>query len=152
MQINSASSYTPQSSGSLSVDNQNQVAEQRDRLRVQQSTDPVEQSNKQSAQQAQEQNKQASQVQRFDVDEKALALVEQAQFSGAQAQTSSNVLQKPQDGSSAFSQQGNGQASSKASYDSPSKQNQTAIAAYSSIDNITQRENIQQVFGIDLLV
>ena len=70
----------------------------------------------------------------------------------AQEQTSSNVLQKSQEGSNAFSQQGNNQASSKASYDSPSKQNQTAIAAYSSIDNITQRESIQQVFGIDLLV
>lgn len=151
MQINSASSYTPQSSGSLSVDNQNQVAEQRDRLRVQQSTEPVEQSNKQSAQQAQEQNKQASQVQRFDVDEKTLALVEQAQLSGAQEQTSSNALQKPAEGSNAFSQQGNSQTRSKASYDSPSKQNQTAIAAYSSVDSITQRENIQQVFGIDLL-
>jgi len=152
MQVNSASSYTPQSSGSLSVDSQNQVAQQRDRLRVQQSTEQVEQSNKQSTQQAQNQNKQSSQVERFDVDAKALALVEQALFSSEQAQISSNSLQIPSQGNNSFSQQGNNQTSSKASYDSPSKQNQTAIDAYSSVDSITQRENIQQVFGIDLLV
>ena len=89
MQINSASSYTPQSSGSLSVDNPNQVAEQRERFRVQetqQSTEQVEKSNKQSAQQTQEQSKQAAQVERFDIDEQALALVEQAQFENQQAQ------------------------------------------------------------------
>jgi hypothetical protein len=145
MQINSASSYTPQTSSSLPVDSQNQVVEQRDRLRVQQSTEQVEQSNKLNTQQTQEKNKQSSQVERFDVDAKALALVEQAQ-------TSSNSLQTPSQGSNAFSQQSNNQSSSKASYDSPSKQNQTAIAAYSSVDSISQRENIQQVFGIDLLV
>ena len=152
MQISSPSSYTPQSSGSLTVDNQNQVAEQRDRLRVQPSTEQVEKTNKQSSQQAQEQNKQSSQVDRFDVDEKALALVEQAQFSSEQAQTSFNVLSTPSQGNNAPLQQGNSQASSKANYDSPSKQNKTAIAAYSSVDNITQRESIQQAFGIDLLV
>jgi hypothetical protein len=163
MQVNSASSFTPQSSGSLSVDNKNQVAEQRDRFRVQQaqqSTEQTEQSNKQSAQQTQDQNKQTAQVDRFDIDEQALALVEQAQFENQQAELnqSSSRTSTPtnnsisEQGSRSFSQQGTNQSSNQSSYDSPSKQNQTAIAAYSSVDSIAQRENIQQVFGIDLLV
>ncbi|MBA6233020.1 MULTISPECIES: hypothetical protein [unclassified Colwellia] len=158
MQINSASSYTPQSSGSLSVDNPNQVAEQRDRFRVQetqQSTQQVEKSNKQSAQQTQEQSKQAAQVERFDIDEQALALVEQAQFENQQAQLNQSSSRTSLQSNNAFSGQSNPQSADKngsqASYDSPSKQNQTAIAAYSSIDNIAQRESIKQVFGVDLL-
>ena len=157
MQINSTSSYTPQSSASLSVDNQNQVAEQRDRFRVQQieqSTGQAEKTNKDSTQQ--EQDQQASQVARFDIDEQALALVEQAQFENQQAQLNSSASQTVSASNISFSGQTNQQVGNKnnsqASYDSPSKQNQTAIAAYSSVDNIAQRENIQQVFGIDLLV
>lgn len=161
MQVNSASSFTPQSSGSLSVDNQNQVAEQRDRFRVQQAqqnTEQTQQSNKDSAQQAQQQNQQTERVEqaeRFDVDEQALALVEQAQFENQQAQLNQNAQQTPTATNSVLaeqnSQQGNNQNTRQASYDSPSKQNQTAISAYSSVDNIEKRENIQQVFGIDLL-
>jgi len=162
MQVNSTSSYTPQSSGALSVDNQNQVAEQRDRFRVQpplQSTEKTEQSqnknHKQSVQQTQEQSKQAQQVERFDIDEQALALVEQAQFENQQAQLDQSSLPTTSSGNNSFSQQGNSQNatqnSSQANYDSPSKQNKTAVAAYSSVDNIAKRENIQQVFGIDLL-
>jgi hypothetical protein len=158
MQVNSASSYTPQSSGALSVDNQNQVAEQRDRFRVQppqQSTEKTEKSNNQSVQQTQEQSKQAQQVERFDIDEKALALVEQAQFESQQAQLDQSSLPTISSENNSLSQQGNSrsanQSSSQANYDSPSKQNKTAVAAYSSVDNIAKRENIQQVFGIDLL-
>ncbi|MFT6900421.1 MAG: hypothetical protein ACJAXS_000583 [Colwellia sp.] len=154
MQINSASSYTPKSSGSLSVDNPNQVAEQRDRFHVQE-TQQVEKSNKQSAQQTQEQNKQAAQVERFDIDEQALALVEQAQFENQQAQLNQSSSRTFLQNNNAFSGQNNPQSANKnvsqASYDSPSKQNQTAISAYSSIDNIAQREGIKQVFGVDLL-
>ncbi|AOW78186.1 hypothetical protein A3Q34_15845 [Colwellia sp. PAMC 20917] len=157
MQINSTSSFTPQSSASLSVDNQNQVAEQRDRFRVQQieqNTEQAEKTNKDSTQQAQDQ--QASQVARFDIDEQALALVEQAQFENQQAQLNPSASQTVSASNISFSGQTNQQVGNKnnsqASYDSPSKQNQTAIAAYSSVDNIAQRENIQQVFGIDLLV
>jgi len=158
MQVNSTSSYTPQSTGALSVDNQNQVAEQRDRFRVQpsvQSTDITEQGNSQRAQQSQEQSKQAQQVERFDIDEQALALVEQAQFENQQAQLNQSSLPSTSSANNSFSQQGNnqttGQSRSQANYDSPSKQNKTAVAAYSSVDNIAKRENIQQVFGIDLL-
>ncbi|TWX54549.1 hypothetical protein [Colwellia hornerae] len=156
MQINSTNSYTPQSSGSFPVDNQNQVAEQRDRFRVQQtqqSTEQTEKTNKDSAQQTQQQ---ASQVARFDIDEQALALVEQAQFENQQAQLNPSSSETVTASNVSFSSQSNQQTANKsgsqANYDSPSKQNQTAIAAYSSVDNIAQRENIQQVFGIDLLV
>jgi hypothetical protein len=157
MQINSTSSYTPQSSGSLSVDNQNQVAEQRDRFRVQQtpqSTEQVEQSNKQSAQQTQDQSKQSGQVERFDIDDQALALVEQAQFENQRAQNNQSTFQAPSSTNTlteSSNTQSTFQNSSRAGYDSPSKQNQTAIAAYSSVDNIAQRESIKQVFGVDLL-
>jgi len=158
MQVNSTSSYTPQSTGALSVDNQNQVAEQRDRFRVQpsvQSTEKTEQGNSQRAQQTQEQSKQVQQAERFDIDEQALALVEQAQFENQQAQLNQSSLPSTSSGNNSFSQQGNnqttGQSRSQANYDSPSKQNKTAVAAYSSVDNIAKRENIQQVFGIDLL-
>lgn len=35
-------------------------------------------------------------------------------------------------------------------YDQPSQRNQTAVAAYQQIDNAEQRDNIAQVFGVDL--
>ncbi len=35
-------------------------------------------------------------------------------------------------------------------YDQPSEQNHTAVATYQHIDNLAQRENIQEVFGVDL--
>jgi len=165
MQVNSASSYTPQSSGSLAVDNKHQVAEQRDVFRVQKTQQDIEKPEKDKKQntqkiqeQAQEQNKK---VERFDIDEKALALVEQAQFESQQAQFNQNSLQttlnssESGQGNSSLSgqttNQSTNQSGSKTNFDSPPKKNQTAISAYSSVDNIAQRENIQQVFGIDLL-
>ncbi len=143
MQINSASSYTPQANGSLAVDNQNQVAQQRDRLRVQQETQQAQQ----SAQQAKEQELKSNQVNRFDVDEKSLALVEEAQQRTAEAGQSNSQLSSQTNNQSKQSSKSNTQTA----YDSPSQQNKSAIAAYSSVDNIAQRENIQQVFGVDLL-
>jgi len=140
MQINSASSYTPQSGSSLAVDNQGQVAEQRDRFRVQQET--------QRTQQAKEQEQKSSQVNRFDVDEKTLALVEQAQQAKPQTEQLAASLQAQTN--TQTEQQG--KSNKQTDYDNPSQQNKSAIAAYSSVGNIAQRENIQQVFGIDLLV
>ena len=143
MQINNASSYTPQASGSLAVDNQNQVAQQRDRLRVQQETQQAQQ----SAQQTKEQEQKPNQVNRFDVDEKSLALVEQAQQRTAETgQASSQLSSQTNDQSKQFNK-----SNKQTAYDHPSQQNKSAIAAYSSVDNIAQRENIQQVFGVDLL-
>ena len=177
MQINSASPYTPQATSALSVDNQNQVAEQRDRFRVQpvqQNTEQVQtltqvdsqKDNQKSSQQTQQQNEQPKQVERFDVDEEALALVEQAQLNNQQAfasqssasQSSVNQGSAPSQSFQSPSVQGSNPESystsnsnkQSASYDSPSQQNQTAVAAYSSVGQIAQRENIQQVFGVDL--
>jgi hypothetical protein len=159
MQINNASSYTPQSSGTLSVDNKNQVAEQRDRFRVQQ----AQQGTQKSAEQTQQQNQQARQVERFDVDEQALALVEQAQAElDSQQALNSQRSESSQDTlplsvqsnnlTGSASNSTNKQDNRQASYDTPSQQNQTAVATYSSVGQMAQRENIQQVFGIDLFV
>jgi len=162
MQISSASSYTPQSSGSLAADNQNQVAEQRDRFRVQQaqqSIEPTQQSTQKNAQQAQkqilQQSKQPEQVERFDVDEQALALVEQAQLDSQKTfsqspDASQNVPSLPAQSNNEQNNPTSKQSNNQSSYDSPSQQNQTAVAAYSSVGQIAQRENIQQVFGVDL--
>ncbi len=35
-------------------------------------------------------------------------------------------------------------------YDQPSTQNRTAVAAYQSVDNYEQRQNVQQVLGVDI--
>ncbi|MCJ8322007.1 MAG: hypothetical protein MJK12_20405 [Colwellia sp.] len=47
--------------------------------------------------------------------------------------------------------QPNQQQAKNTGYDQPSEQNFTAISAYQSIENQSQRDNIQQVFGVDLL-
>lgn len=36
-------------------------------------------------------------------------------------------------------------------YDQPNEQNTTAISAYQAVENQSKRDNIQQVFGVDLL-
>ena len=81
---------------------------------------------------------------RFDVSENAIALLqEQGQANGSMfSGTSSN---------SQFSHHSNNQASGQQpQYDQPSKQNLSAVAAYESVDNIAQRENVKQFFGINL--
>jgi hypothetical protein len=122
MQINSSNSFTPQST--VLVDNRAQVSEQREQLRISQETE--------------KQNKEQpnSQKDRFDVDQQALAFVEQSQ-------NNQTLTSQPRPVST---------SSAQAGYDKPPGQNQTAVAAYTSVDNISQRESIQQVFGIDLLV
>jgi hypothetical protein len=72
--------------------------------------------------QSQEQNKQSQKSNRFDVDLSALALVEQTASSSSKG----------------------------AGYDQPSSQNRTAVSAYEQVDNLAQRENVQQLFGVDL--
>jgi len=75
---------------------------------------------------------QAKDQSRFDVDQQALALVEEQQ------------QQKPPKQESSANR-------TYTSYDQPSNQNQTAVAAYQAVDNISQRDTIQQSFGIDLI-
>jgi hypothetical protein len=45
----------------------------------------------------------------------------------------------------------NQQPAKQTDYDQPSEQNYTAISAYQSVENQSQRDNIKQVFGVDLL-
>jgi hypothetical protein len=78
--------------------------------------------------------------QRLDVDEQAIALIEREQSSPFDNRNNSQQN----------SAQNNGQNSYNSRYDAPSSQNQLAVAAYQSVDAIAQRDNIQQVFGVDL--
>lgn len=74
--------------------------------------------------------------QRLDIDEQAIALIEREPLPGY---------------NSSDSQQSSSQQNSyNGGYDSPSTQNQSAVAAYQSVDAIAQRDSIQQIFGVDL--
>ena len=78
---------------------------------------------------------QPAREERFDVDQQALALVEQEY--NAQAGQSNNANNA-------------GQNQSTTAFDNPSRQNQTAVAAYESVDNQAKKESVQQLFGVDL--
>jgi len=41
-------------------------------------------------------------------------------------------------------------ANQQTSYDQPSLRNNTALSAYQSVDNLEQRENVQQLLGVDV--
>tara|TARA_B110000881_G_scaffold218805_1_gene239094 strand:+ start:897 stop:1247 length:351 start_codon:yes stop_codon:yes gene_type:complete len=64
-------------------------------------------------------------VERFDVDERALGVINQQQLFKEQTQSTS--------------------------YDKPPQINSTAISSYQKVDNLAARDKIQQTFGIDLL-
>lgn len=80
---------------------------------------------------------------RLDVSENAIALLQEQErfnpslFEGTQTNNQSNY-------------QTSGQQSSQSQYDQPSKQNLSAVAAYESVDNIAQRENVKQFFGVNI--
>lgn len=121
MQVTSNTSYTPQVNQALNVDTQARVNQQGDQLLVRE---------RQEQPQRQQQNSQNQE--RFDVDQQAIALVEQEQQRlTAQAEN-------------------NASPSSNAQYDQPSQQNQTAVAAYQSVNDQQQRDSIAQAFGVDL--
>ncbi len=128
MQINSATSYTPQSALNIGGDNLTQVNDQRDRLVVQPEQEKARQNSSQK-------NSQNNQAERLDVDPSAIALVEKNQ----QLNAVSNVQQ-----------QGQSTYSKSADYDQPSQQNKTAVSTYQSVGGIAQRDSIQQAFGVDL--
>lgn len=123
MQINSANSFTPQSSVQIGADKQAQIQEQRDRLAVQKESNKTQQDSAKKNQQP-----------RLDIDPEAIALVEQNQQLDANQKSS-------------FSEQ---QRNYSAEYDQPSQSNQTAVSTYQSVGNIAERDNIQQAFGVDL--
>ena len=76
-------------------------------------------------------SEQAQRVERLAVDQQGLALVEARQEQRQAVQNQNSQYQQT-------------------IYDQPSQRNQTAVAAYQSIDNAEQRDNIAQVFGVDL--
>lgn len=128
MQINSASSFTPQSALNIGGDKQTRINDQRERLLVQQEQDKARQKSSQNA-------SQSNQAQRLNIDPEAIALVEQSQQLSAEA----NVQQ-----------QSKPRQSQQAGYDQPSQQNITAVSTYQSVGDIAQRDSIQQAFGVDL--
>ena len=83
-----------------------------------------------------ESNKQSTppRVDRVEADEQAIALV--------QARQEQNQASASQNNQSRLFQE--------TTYDQPPQRNQTAVAAYQKIDNAEQRDNIAQVFGVDL--
>lgn len=118
MQVNNSSNITNGANLAVRTTNSVQAQEQRTRAVVREEN--------------QAQRSQADT--RFDVDEQAIALIEQEQL-----QPFNNREQQSQNNNA-----------NNSGYDAPSSQNQTAVAAYQSVDSIAQRDNIQQVFGVDL--
>lgn len=81
--------------------------------------------------------------QRLDFDEQAISLIERDQLAQFDSQNAGQSNQQ--------SNQQNGQSNNyNSGYDSPSSQNQLAVAAYQSVGAIAQRDDIQQIFGVDL--
>lgn len=76
-------------------------------------------------QQTQQDEQKQQRVNRLEVDENAIAILERQ---NQQRQS----------------------AASNTSFDTPTEQNNTAIAAYQSVGNIEQRDNVQQLLGVDL--
>ncbi len=69
-----------------------------------------------------EQPSQQERVDRLDVDENAITLLEQEQQASGNSTT----------------------------YDQPSKQNMTAVSAYQAVDNIEKRDSVKQLLGVDI--
>ena len=65
---------------------------------------------------------QAQRTDRIDIDQSAISLLEQ------EKQASDN----------------------NTSYDQPSQRNATAVTTYQSVSNLEQRENVQQLLGVDI--
>ena len=115
MQITSANSFTAQTSASQAVESSARSTEQSERLTAR----PDKQAG------AGQESSNQQQPTRFDVDQQAIAQLEQER-------------------------QFNDNPRASTGYDRPSQANQTAISAYQSVDHIAQRESIQQTFGVDL--
>ena len=98
-------------------------------------------------------------AQRFQVDERTIALLDAREQEKQQASNSAQ-----QDfAQEQFSQTASGNQLASATsdnidrintestgYDQPPLRNQTAVAAYQAVGNAAQREDISQVFGVDL--
>jgi len=71
---------------------------------------------------------------RLDINEQAIALLEQQ---------NANV-------SGQINLQNKAETSKNAKFDQPSQQNLSAVNTYQRVNNLTQRENIQAMLGVDL--
>ena len=85
---------------------------------------------------------QSQQKQSFELDEATLAFLQNNQEQNNQEQ--SQLVQK-NESTADFS--GSNEFIAK---DNVSSQNQTAVSSYQKIDNLAQRESVQQLLGIDL--
>lgn len=131
MQINSSSGVsnlvTQQVSRQTTVDNQQQQTRAQEQQQLQQ----------QEQQRTNQNTRPDSQVDRIQADEQAIAIVEQSL-----ANPSTNTSTE-QNANFAGNNRNTG-------YDQPSDNNLSAVAAYQSVSDISQRDNIQQVFGVDV--
>ncbi|MGJ8692177.1 MAG: hypothetical protein ACSHW0_06815 [Thalassotalea sp.] len=94
---------------------------------------PVQRIEREREQNSEQEPAKTTHTERFDVDQASLAVIEQAyQNSQANSNKSQNTAQQATD------------------YDTPSEQNQSAISAYERVDNLAQKESVQQLFGVDL--
>ncbi len=129
MQINNAANNISQTPIVLGNNSSVQALEQITRVTARENLASEENKNQQS-------QADINSRQRLDIDDQAIALIEREQL------PSSNVNSNRQ----ANSQQNN----SNSGYDAPPSQNQLAVAAYQSVGSIAQRDNIEQIFGVDL--
>lgn len=129
MQINNAANNISQTPIVLGNNSSVQALEQSTRVTARENLASEENKNQQS-------QADINSRQRLDIDDQAIALIEREQL------PSSNVNSNRQ----ANSQQNN----SNSGYDAPPSQNQLAVAAYKSVGSIAQRDNIEQIFGVDL--
>lgn len=84
---------------------------------------------------------------RFEVNEQAIAFLDEQRALQSESSGSAIALSE-QSSNNGYAQ--SGQSSNSAQYDQPSQQNISAVEAYQSVDNIAQRENIKQFFGVNL--
>lgn len=129
MQINNAANNISQTPIVLGNNSSVQALEQSTRVTARENLASEENKNQQS-------QADINSRQRLDIDDQAIALIEREQL------PSSNVNSNRQ----ANNQQNN----SNSGYDAPPSQNQLAVAAYQSVGSIAQRDNIEQIFGVDL--
>lgn len=86
---------------------------------------------------------------RFEANEQVIAFLDEQRALESESSGSTIVL-RDQSNSANNGYAQSGQQTNNAQYDQPSQQNLSAVEAYQSVDNIAQRENIKQFFGVNL--
>ncbi|ASP49149.1 hypothetical protein [Cognaticolwellia beringensis] len=133
MQVNNTANLASQAALALGNSNSVPAQEQRTRALARETL-----SNEEN--QSQKSQADIDSRQRLDIDDQAIALIEREQL--PQFESRNNAQRSNHQGAQSNSY--------NSGYDSPSNQNQSAVAAYQSIGAIAQRDNIQQIFGVDL--